>query len=132
MSGTIIFGVDVGSVGALSLISWDGAGFDLLDVFDMPCLNDGPAGRRAVNPALLAGLVAKSRASKAYVELVGARPGEGAVGAFAFGRSRGVVEGVLGALGVPVVHIAPASWKRALGLPAGRDGAKDAARSAAI
>jgi crossover junction endodeoxyribonuclease RuvC len=68
----------------------------------------------------------------AYVELVGARPGEGAVGAFAFGRSRGVVEGVLGALGVPVTFIAPTSWKRAVGLPAGRDGAKDAARSEAI
>jgi crossover junction endodeoxyribonuclease RuvC len=105
---------------------------ELDDAFDMPCLNDGPAGRRAVNPALLAEIIAKSHASKAYVEIVGARPGEGAVGAFAFGRSRGVVEGVLAALGVPVVFIAPASWKRAVGLPPGRDGAKDAARSAAI
>lgn len=105
---------------------------EVIDIFDMPCLNDGPSGRRAVNAPLLAEIIAKSHASKAYVELVGARPGEGAVGAFAFGRSRGVVEGVLAALGIPVVFIAPASWKRAVGLPAGRDGAKDAARSAAI
>jgi hypothetical protein len=46
----------------------------------------------------LAEIVFKSHASKAFIELVGARPGEGAVGAFAFGRSRGVVEGVLAAL----------------------------------
>ena len=35
-----------------------------------------------------------------FVEHVSARPGEGAVGAFAFGRSRGVIEGVLAAAGV--------------------------------
>jgi crossover junction endodeoxyribonuclease RuvC len=117
MSGSLILGVDIGSRGAIALVSWDGASLDLVDVFDMPCLNDGPAGRRAVNPPLLAEIVAKAHASKAYVELVGARPGEGAVGAFAFGRSRGVVEGVLGALGVPVAQIAPAAWKRAVELP---------------
>jgi crossover junction endodeoxyribonuclease RuvC len=132
IGGSLVLGVDIGSRGAIALVSWDGASLDLVDVLDMPCLNDGPAGRRAVNPPLLAEIVAKAHASKAYVELVGARPGEGAVGAFAFGRSRGVVEGVLGALSVPVAHIAPASWKRAVGLPMGREGAKDVARSAAI
>jgi crossover junction endodeoxyribonuclease RuvC len=124
-----VLGVDIGASGAIAMLSRAG---DLLAVHDMPTLNDGPARRRAVNPALLAEIVARSHASKAFVEMVGARPGEGAVGAFAFGRSRGVVEGVLGALGVPTTHITPASWKRAVGLPAGRDGAKDAARSAAI
>ena len=132
MSEALFLGVDIGSRGAVSLLTLRAGLVELLDVFDMPCLNDGPAGRHAVNPALLAEIVAKSHATKAYVELVGARPGEGAVGAFAFGRSRGVVEGVLGALCVPVTHITPASWKRAVGLPAGRDGAKDAARSEAI
>ena len=53
---------------------------------------------------------------RAFVEHVSVRPGEGAVGAFAFGRSRGVIEGVLGALGVPIAFITPASWKPALGL----------------
>jgi crossover junction endodeoxyribonuclease RuvC len=132
MNERIFLGVDIGSRGAISVLALRAALPELLDVFDMPCLNDGPAGRRAVNPALLAEIVAKSHASKVYIELVGARPGEGAVGAFAFGRSRGVVEGVLGALGIPAMFIAPAAWKRTIGLPAGRDGAKDAARSAAI
>ena len=125
----MILGVDVGATGALAVLTADG---ELVEALDMPCLNDGPAGRRAVNGPLLAEIVARAHASMAYVELVGARPGEGAVGAFAFGRSRGVIEGVLAALGVPAKHIAPASWKRAVGLPAGREGAKDAARSEAI
>jgi crossover junction endodeoxyribonuclease RuvC len=53
----------------------------------------------------------------------------GAEGAIAFGRSRGVIEGVLGAAGVPVTFIAPAAWKRAVGLSLA---SKDAARSEAI
>jgi len=125
----LIIGVDIGATGALALLDEGG---ELLAVEDMPTLNDGPAGRRAVNAPLLAEIVTRWRADRAFVEYVGARPGEGAVGAFAFGRSRGVVEGVLGACSVPAALIAPAAWKRLVGIPAGRDGAKDAARSEAI
>ena len=57
-------------------------------------------------------------------------PAKGAVGAFSFGRARGVVEGVLAAAGVRCQFLTPACWKRAVGLPPGRD--KDAARGAAI
>lgn len=98
----------------------------------MPVLADGPKGRPAVNAPLLADIVWRWHAGHAFIELVGARPGEGAIGAFAFGRSRGVVEGVLGACGVPATHMTPPMWKRLVGIPAGKDGAKDAARSEAI
>ena len=54
------------------------------------------------------------------------------MGAFSFGRCRGVIEGTLGALGVPVKMIAPAGWRRAVGIPPSKDGAKDAAWSEAI
>ena len=107
----------------------DGAG-NLIGVEDMPCLKDGPAGRRNVNAPLLASIVFKSHATCAFVEFVGARPGEGATGAFAFGRSRGVIEGVLVAAGVPCQFLTPPCWKRAVGLPPGRD--KDASRAEAI
>lgn len=125
----IVLGIDVGAWGAVATLTACG---ELIDAFDKPSLNDGPAGRRAINGPLLAELVANAHAGRAYVELVGARPGEGAVGAFAFGRSRGVIEGVVAALAVPATHIAPAVWKRLVGFPAGREGAKDAARSEAI
>ncbi len=95
----------------------------------MPVLRDGPKGRPAVNAALLADLVYRWHAKQAFIEYVGSRPGEGAVGAFAFGRSRGVVEGVLAACGVPAKHLAPATWKAAVGLP---KASKDASRSEAI
>ena len=124
----ISIGVDLGLGGAISAVS----GRALLAVVDMPVLDDGPAGRRTVNAALLADIVARSHATKAFVEYVGARPGEGAVGAFSFGRSRGVVEGVLATLGIPVTFLTPPTWKRIVGIPPGKAGAKDAARSEAI
>lgn len=126
---TNIIGIDIGSKGALALLSPAG---ELLEICDAPVLRDGPANRPNVNAALLAEIVYRWHATQAFVEYVGARPGEGAVGAFAFGRSRGVVEGVLGACGVPATFLTPSVWKRAIGIPPGKDGAKDAARSEAI
>lgn len=128
MSGPVC-GIDIGARGALALL--DPAG-GLLDVLDMPTLADGPKGRPAVNGVLLADLVQRWAPAVAYIEYVGARPGEGPTGAFAFGRSRGVVEGVAGAIGLPTRFLTPPVWKRAVGLAPGKDGAKDAARSQAL
>jgi crossover junction endodeoxyribonuclease RuvC len=124
-----VLGIDLGAGGALAIVSRDGA---LVEVLDMPILRDGPKGRPTVNAPLIAQFAFRSHASAAFVEYVGARPGEGPVGAFAFGRARGVIEGVLAAAGIPVTFIASPSWKRLIGIAPGRDGAKDAARSEAI
>ncbi len=126
-------GIDIGTCGGLALLRGVSlASLSLADIADMPVLHDGPKGRANVNPPLLAEIVAKWQVREAFVEYVGARPGEGAVGAFAFGRARGVVEGVCGALGVRVTLITPAQWKRLIGIAPGKDGAKDAARAEAI
>lgn len=126
MSAPCIVGIDIGVSGALALVTPAG---ELLDVADMPVLRDGPKNRATVNGLLLAEIIYRWHATEAFVEHVSARPGEGAVGAFAFGRSRGVVEGVLAACGVPASFITSASWKRAVGLTLA---SKDAARSEAI
>jgi crossover junction endodeoxyribonuclease RuvC len=123
-----ILGVDIGATGALATLTDQG---ELIDVFDMPCLRDGPKNRRTVNAPLLAEIVYKSHADRAFVERVGPRPMEGAVGAFAFGLSAGVVRGCLAAAAIPAVLIQPAQWKRAVGVPPGKD-MKDMARSIAI
>jgi hypothetical protein len=124
----IVLGVDIGLRGAIAVLDERG---ELIAVHDMPCLADGPKGRPAVNAPLLARIVARAGASVAYVEHVGPRPGEGSAGAFAFGRARGVVEGVLGAAGVSAQFLTPPAWKRLAGIPPGKAGAKDAARSEA-
>lgn len=98
----------------------------------MPTLPDGPAGRRRVNPVLLADILAKTHASRAYVELVTSRPTDGHVSAFGFGMTRGLLEGILAALSIPVTMLAPSSWKRIIGLPPGKEGAKDKSRAEAL
>jgi crossover junction endodeoxyribonuclease RuvC len=128
LAGAVI-GVDVGVHGALALVSRDG---ELLALTDMPVLHDGPAGRAAVNAVLLSDVIARWFARSAFVEFVGARPGEGAVGAFAFGRARGVIEGVCATLDVSVSFLTPPSWKRLVGIAPGKAKAKDAARAEAI
>lgn len=124
-----VLGIDIGVSGAIALVREDG---ELIDVWDMPCLRDGPKNRRTINAPLLAELVYKSHAARAYVEAVGPRPAEGAVGAFAFGDSKGVVRGVLAAAGIPAIFIQPTQWKRVVNIPPGKIGTKDAARSQAI
>jgi crossover junction endodeoxyribonuclease RuvC len=88
-------------------------------------------GRRALNAPLVADILAKTHASHAFVELVGARPGEGPAGAFSFGKSLGTIEGVLATLSIPQTLITPAVWKRIVGVPPGKE-AKDRARAEAI
>ena len=124
-----VLGIDIGVTGGLAVLDQFGC---LVDLLEMPCLHDGPKKRRTINAPLLASFVYKSHATRAFVEQVGPRPLEGVVGAFAFGDSKGVVRGVLAAAAVPVVWIAPPSWKRVVGIAPGKDGAKDAARAKAI
>ena len=126
MTAPCILGIDIGVQGALALLTPEG---DLIEVADMPILRDGPKNRPAINAPLLADLIWKWHAAEAFIECAGSRPGEGAVGAFCFGRSRGVVEGILGACGVTASLITPAAWKRTVGLFLA---SKDAARSEAI
>lgn len=126
-SGHKILGIDLGLGGAIAVIDENGT---LITVYDMPTLCDGTKGKRTINAMLLFNILRQNPTDHAYIEYVGARPGEGAVGAFAFGRCRGIVEGVLGSLSIPTTFITPPCWKKAVGLPSGTD--KDRSRSMAI
>jgi len=128
MSGPLA-GIDIGLYGAVALMTAEG---QLLSVFDMPCLDAGHSGRRTINAVLLAHLLAETHATKAYVEFVSARPGESPSGAFAFGRSAGLISGCLATLSIPEEFVTPAHWHRLVGLPPGKDGAKDRSRAMAI
>jgi len=118
-----ILGIDPGLDGAIAELTEAG---ELIRVHDMPTLEDGAKGRRAVNPALFAAIVYNSHANAAFCELVGPRPTDSTTGAFGFGRSRGIIEGVLAAAGIP-----PTVWKRGANIAPGKEN-KDSARSVAI
>ena len=122
-----IVGIDPGGHGAIATL--DEAG-QLLDVVDMPATPEAN-GRRATNAPLLASVLANNYARIAFCEFVGARPTDARAAAFSFGRARGCIEGVCGALGLPIVFLAPAVWKRLADIPPGA-GNKDLARTRAI
>ena len=123
----VVVGIDPGAHGAISVLT---EAAQLLGVFDMPATTEANS-RPATNAPLLASFLARTHARVAYCEFVGARPTDAKVAAFSFGRARGVIEGVCGALSIPIVFLAPASWKRLADIPPGVEN-KDLARTRAI
>ena len=123
----VVLGIDPGAHGAIAVLDADGS---LIEVHDMPALEEA-AGRPATNAPLLAALIAKTHASAAYCEYVGARPTDARIAAFAFGRARGVIEDVTAAFGLPIAFLTPPTWKRLADIPPGAEN-KDIARVRAI
>jgi crossover junction endodeoxyribonuclease RuvC len=107
-----VVAIDSGLEGAGAVLD---AGDELVDSFDLPTIGDGA--KRRVDAANLADLIPQHGPyAFAIVEQVGARPGQGVSSMFRFGQAYGTILGVIGALAIPVRHVSPAKWKRALGL----------------
>jgi crossover junction endodeoxyribonuclease RuvC len=118
-------GIDPGLSGAVAVL---GENLELLDVFDMPTMALSK-GKNCVNAAGLAAILRiDQHPATAYLEDVHAMPGQGVSGMFSFGRSLGVIEGVLATLGIPVVMVPPQTWKKRAGLQGAE---KDKARTMA-
>ena len=118
-----ILGVDPGLSGAYVLlenrvpIEWG----------VMPTMMEGKSNR--INASALASQWRNARIDLAFLEQVGAMPGQGVTSMFTFGHATGTVRGVLGALEIPTRLVTPQAWKKHVGL-LNKD--KDAARSLAI
>jgi crossover junction endodeoxyribonuclease RuvC len=123
-----VVGIDPGRGGAISVFQEEG--LQLLDVIDMPWTREAN-GRSATNAPLLAGILARTHARIVFCEFVSSRPTDSKVSAFSFGRARGVIEGVCGALGLPIGFLTPQVWKRLTDIPPGAEN-KDIARTRAI
>lgn len=117
MTPVLYCGIDPGLGGAIGIVNADGT---FATVFDMPTLPT-TTGRRQVDFAELAEVIRRHAPAFVLVERVGPRPGEGAVGAFAFGHTYGGIIATLATLGTPHDVIQPQVWKRRAGLPPGAD-----------
>lgn len=117
----VLVGIDPGASGAIAWITDAG---HLVEVLDLPVQKIG--GRSVLMPAVLASMLSleQRRPVHAFLERVATRPGEGHVGAFAFGRSFGMLEGVLAALGIAVTLVTPGEWKKAQRIPADKGAAR--------
>ena len=54
-------------------------------------------------------------------------PGQGVSSVFSFGRSVGVIEGVLAMRGVPTTLVIPQRWQKACDVRGGKDGSRERA-----
>lgn len=112
-----VLGVDPGMSGGLALIDTE---LLTIAVTDMP-VEAATKSRKLASPVGLAGLFHAAAPDYVFLEEVGVRPGEGAVGAFSFGRGFGRIEGVAAGALVSVWHVRPQAWKSALLVPAEKD-----------
>ncbi|EJO9548328.1 crossover junction endodeoxyribonuclease RuvC [Cronobacter sakazakii] len=120
----VIIGIDPGCSGALVAVTETG---EYVAHLNMPTIKIGSKER--VNGAQLAAWLRDYQIGHAYLEQVGAMPGQGTASMFTFGHAAGVIEGILQGLNIPYTLVTPQAWKKSAGL-IGSD--KDAARSRAI
>lgn len=118
----IIAGLDPGLRGGIAFLLPDGT----CDAFDMPVLrlDRGGKAKSDIDAHALAELFWKRHATHVFIEQVNAMPGQGTTSMFAFGKGYGIAIGVLSAIAVPMTFVSPVRWKRALQVPAAKDGAR--------
>jgi crossover junction endodeoxyribonuclease RuvC len=126
MSYTI--GFDPGLDGAFTVLD-DNA--QIVQTFDMPTVEVkvGSSMKRKVAPqAIVAELQLFTREPCfAVVESVSARPGQGVTSMFGFGRSLGVLEGLLAGLMIPYQLVPPQTWSKAMKLAPGKGASRQRA-----
>ena len=116
-------GIDPGLSGAIAIISPEN-----LKIFDMPIMTverNGKA-KRQVSASELAEMLYlySGRDCHVYCERVSAMAGQGVTSVFSFGRSFGMIEGILAAFKLPVTYVAPATWVKAVGRGQGKDASR--------
>lgn len=116
----IVLGIDCGLSGAVCRMRDDGT-VDRLDDVPTHALARGGKNKREIDTVALAALVA---GDCAFVEQVGAMPGQGVSAVFAFGKAYGIVLGIIAAKQISVTLVSPRRWKAALAVPAEKDGAR--------
>ena len=114
----LIAGCDRGFAGALCFL--DPEAMRVVAMIDMPTLTvrKGSGGkRREISPQMLAvkigRVVGGRQVAMVYIERVSAMPGQAVTGMFQFGRSLGIAEGVVAALGWPIKYVSSTVWKKA-------------------
>lgn len=123
----IYIGIDPGLNGALAFFNLEDGH---LSVIDMPTfeVKRNNKVKREVSPHGVASVLSLAQnVSTVILERVGAMPGQGVTSVFSFGRSVGIIEGVLAAENYSVSIVTPQEWQKATGVRGGKDGARQRA-----
>ena len=127
----LIIGIDPGISGSICFFE-DGK---ILDVIEMPTMNEGKKNKRQVNGAQIYNEITyrinklQKQDVRVVVEQVSAMPGQGVTSMFNFGQSFGIIKGICSAMQLPLYFVRPAKWKKYFNLIKSE---KDASRTRAI
>ena len=121
----ITVGIDPGITGAVVALE----GETIVGIYDMPTTPKKRGKGLEINAYLLADMLHHINPTLAIVESVTSMPGQGVTGMFGFGRSLGVIEGVLAGLAVKTEFVRPQAWKKHFNLT---KKPKDASRTLVI
>ena len=126
----LIIGIDPGISGSICFFE-DGK---ILDVIEMPVMNEGKKNKKQVNGSqiyneFLKRIKRKDDEIRVVIEQVSAMPGQGVTSMFNFGQSFGILKGICSAMQLPMFFIRPTKWKKYFNLI---NSQKDASRTRAI
>ncbi len=127
----LIIGIDPGISGSICFFN-DGK---ILDVIEMPTMNDGKKNKKQVNGSQIFNEISKrintleKKQIRVVIEQVSAMPGQGVTSMFNFGQSFGILKGICSAMQLPMYFVRPAKWKKYYNLI---NTQKDASRTRAI
>ena len=109
---TFWIGIDPGLNGATAVIDDE---FKIMLIGRTPTIQVGK--RRQHNVAEMVHYFKQTvnpQKAFAVLETAHARPGQGVVSMFSFGRGFGIWEGILAALGIPYILVSPQAWKKVM------------------
>ena len=127
----LIIGIDPGVSGSICFFK-DG---QILDVIEMPTMNEGKKNKKQVNGSQIYNEIIKRidkdvvSNTRVVIEHVTAMPGQGVTSMFNFGQSFGILKGICSAMQLPMYFVRPAKWKKYFNLI---NSEKDASRTRAI
>lgn len=119
-------GIDPGLTGAVSIFDTVAGSLIIIDMPTATILRNGKQ-KAEVSAPLLASELRNHAIDVAMIERVNAMTKQGVSSVFSFGKSAGIVEGVLAGLMVPFNHVTPQAWQKAMGVRDGKDGSRQRA-----
>jgi crossover junction endodeoxyribonuclease RuvC len=123
----IYIGIDPGLDGAIAFFDLDKGHLSMIDMPTVEIIRNGKK-KRELNAQLVANVFrCVGGDMTAVLERVNAMPGQGVSSVFSFGRSSGIVEGVLAGMQIPLTIVTPQAWQKAASVRGGKDGARQRA-----
>ena len=108
----IVLGIDPGKNGAFAIYD---TGTTKIFAADAPKVIE------KIDPVTFAAELAIWSPDRAVIERVHSMPKQGVASSFNFGLAYGVVLGIVAAMKVPTLHVAPTKWKKHFGLSSDKE-----------